>query len=62
MGAYEEKFSTFIEMCDQAKQEELECLVVASPDVLGDTHEELVESLRRLADSELALRIVPPAP
>jgi hypothetical protein len=52
---YEQKFSGFIELC--AKPEEI--IVVHHPQVLGDTYEEIVESLNRLADAEKKLVIVP---
>jgi hypothetical protein len=34
-------------------------VVVATPHALGDTYDELIESLSRLADAEVRLVIVP---
>jgi hypothetical protein len=52
---YEQKFRGFIEIC--AKPEEI--VVIHHPQVLGDTYDEIVESLNRLADAEKKLVIVP---
>ncbi len=43
---YEEKFASFIEMCDSVEAGGL--VLVATPHALGDTYEELIESLNRL--------------
>ncbi len=56
---YEEKFSTFIQMCKTAKEKEGEGVLIYQPEVLGDTYEEIVKSLNYLADAELVLRIAP---
>jgi hypothetical protein len=53
---YEEKFQDFIQMCNQSPEE---IIVVHHPGVLGDTYDELVESLNRLADAGKKLEIVP---
>ena len=53
---YEEKFSDFISLCAKT---DTELVVVHHPQVLGDTYEEIVESLNRLADTEKKLVIVP---
>jgi hypothetical protein len=60
--AYEAKFATFIRMIDGATASKIDCVVVHSPQVLGDTYEEIVESLNRLAGAQLAVAIVPPTP
>jgi hypothetical protein len=52
---YEQKFKGFIEIC--AKPDEI--VIVHHPQVLGDTYEEMVECLNRLADAEKKLVIVP---
>lgn len=54
---YEKKFKTFIKMCAEAKSQNLDLVVVSHPSVLGDTYEELIESLSRLADVGLGLQI-----
>jgi hypothetical protein len=55
---YEEKFADFIAMCEDAEADDIDIVVVAEPQTLGDTYEEIIESLSRLADAGLALRIV----
>ena len=59
--AYEQKFSDFLRMCDQAKQGSLDVVVVHDPETLGDDYAEIVESLNRIADAKLKLSIVPRA-
>ncbi len=54
---YEKKFSDFIEMCEKAKQDNIPQVIVHHPSVLGDTYEEVIESLSRLADAKLSLYI-----
>ena len=56
---YEQKFAEFIEACEEAKSSGAEILMIANPEALGDTYEEIVESLNRLADAGLNLSIVP---
>jgi len=55
---YETKFASFIQICQQAKQDHVPAVIVANPQVLGDTYEELIESLSRLAEAKLSLQIV----
>ena len=54
---YEKKLAKFIELCDATERDGL--FVIARPQALGDTYEEIVESLNRLSDAELRLLIVP---
>lgn len=54
---YEAKFAGFIRACEVAKAEEIPHVIVAWPTVLGDTYEEVIESLWRLSDAKLALLI-----
>jgi hypothetical protein len=61
MKNYEEKFAEFLRLLEEAKLREVPTVIVHHPEVLGDTYEELVESLNRLADANLALNIVPRA-
>ncbi len=56
-ASYEQKFAGFIEACRKAKEQGLTTVLVHHPHVLGDTYEELVESLARLADADLALKV-----
>ena len=55
---YATKFKGFIQLCAETIPND--AVVVASPSVLGDTYDELIESLSRLAKAKLALRIVEP--
>lgn len=57
--AYEAKFAQFLRMCAEAKKGNLDVVLIHHPEVLGDDYAEIVESLNRLADAELALSIVP---
>lgn len=59
---YDEKFASFIEMCAEAKRQQVDAVVVSHPAVLGDTYAELIESLSRLAEAGLALSIVSRGP
>ena len=54
---YENKFADFIEMLKTAKQDGILNDIIASPQVLGETNEEIIESLSRLAEAKLALHI-----
>ena len=54
-----DKFKTLDALVNDAKAKgDLDAVVVASPQVLGDTYEELVANLNKLASAELALVIV----
>ena len=55
-AAYERKFSDFIYLLQMTREE---LIVVHHPEVLGDTFDEIVESLNRLADAGKKLVIVP---
>jgi len=57
-GSYEQKFAGFIKMCEQAKVEGVGQVIIANPRAIGDTYDEVIESLSRLADASLALHIV----
>jgi dihydrodipicolinate synthase/N-acetylneuraminate lyase len=53
-AGYEQKFEDFIKLCAKAKTEDVSEVLVAAPWVIGDTYDELIESLSRLADAGLA--------
>jgi diketogulonate reductase-like aldo/keto reductase len=55
---YERKFEEFIELLN-LKAEDV--LLLHNPEALGDTYEEVIESLNRIADAEKKLVIVPRA-
>lgn len=56
---YDKKFSGLIKLCQESKASGVKEIMVAAPFVLGDTYEELVESLLRISKAGLSLRIVP---
>lgn len=53
----ERKFADFIKLCSEAKVAGTRQVLIGYPWVLGDTYEELIESLSRLADAGLTLQI-----
>jgi hypothetical protein len=54
---YEKKFADFIRLCSEAKSKGTAQIIIGYPWALGDTYEELIESLSRLADAGLTLHI-----
>jgi hypothetical protein len=54
---YSEKFADFIRMREDATTSEVKAVVIAKPRVIGDSYEEVIESLSRLADAGLMLSI-----
>jgi hypothetical protein len=54
---YEHKFAEFIKLCDEAKSKRIGHVIIARPAEIGDTYDEVMESLSRLADAGLALHI-----
>ncbi len=57
--AYDEgKFVEFNHMIDDACMNRIDMVMVAWPEVLGDTYEELIENLSRIAEKGLELKIV----
>jgi hypothetical protein len=54
---YDQKFAGFIRAVEKGKTSDTEYLIIAEPWVIGDTYEEIIESLSRLAGTNLALRI-----
>ena len=53
---YELKFADFINLVRATKEE---LIIVHHPEVLGDSYQEIVESLNRVADAGKRLAIVP---
>ena len=56
---YAQKSKRFIEMCQRAKRGDV--VSIATPCTLGDSYNEIIESLNRLSDSEVMLLIDPRA-
>lgn len=54
---YEHKFADFIKLCEEAKSKHIGHVIIARPSEIGDTYEEVMESLSRLADAGLALHM-----
>ncbi|WP_394849588.1 hypothetical protein LZC95_19325 [Pendulispora brunnea] len=57
--SYEEKFADLIKLCQNATRDGANLVLLPEPEILGDTYEELVESLNRIADADLKVSIVP---
>lgn len=57
--AYEAKFPGFIRLCAAAQRDELDIIIIATPTALGDTRDEMIESLNRISDTGKPLQIVP---
>jgi hypothetical protein len=55
-AGYEQKFENFIKLCVKAKADGVPEVIVAAPWVIGDTYDEVIESIGRLADAGLTLR------
>lgn len=61
LSVEKDKFKQLNRLISGARQSgDVDAVVVASPEVLGDTYEELVANLNKLAGAELAVVIVPP--
>lgn len=56
--AYDKKFSNLIKLCEKTKAEGIHNIVVTWPWVIGDTYDEMIESLSRFADAGVVLHIV----
>ena len=56
---YEQEIKRFIEMCRQAKLGDV--VTIATPHTLSDSYHEIIESLNRIADTEVMLLIFPHA-
>jgi hypothetical protein len=61
MASYEEKFAAFIRQCKTVKEQGAITVIVRCPEMLGDTYEELVESLSRVAELGLQLVVAEPS-
>jgi hypothetical protein len=56
-SGYESKYAEFIQLCAKARSDNVGHVVIAAPWVLGDTYDEIIESLSRLAEAGLALHV-----
>jgi hypothetical protein len=57
---YETKYKKLIQRIQDARENHITLFVVESPQELGETYDELVESLNRIAAADLNLAILPP--
>ena len=57
-AGYEQKFANFIKLIAKGKADGVSELIVAAPWVIGDTYDEMIESLGRLSDAGVALRCI----
>jgi hypothetical protein len=55
---YEEKFEGFLRMLDHCKRDGTPSVLIPNAETLGDTYEEVIESLSLLAKADLGLRII----
>ena len=55
---YPEKFADFLKTIEQAKATGCEAIIIAEPWVIGDTYDEIMESLARLSGTGISLEIV----
>jgi hypothetical protein len=60
-ASYEEKFAELIRQCKTVKEQGAITVVVTYPEKLGDTYEEVVESLSRVAELGLQLVVAEPS-
>ncbi len=59
---YTTRFTNFIRLCEMAKAQDGRLVTIAQPWVLGDTYEEVMQSLSLLAEQGLPLAIARPQP
>jgi hypothetical protein len=55
---YAKKFEQLIRICDKARRSRTDTVLVAGPEVLGDTYVEVLESLQRIARAGLVLAVL----
>lgn len=55
---YEEKFAGLLKAIVESKTGRIKFLLISEPWVIGDTYEEVIESLSRLAGTDLSLLVV----
>ena len=57
VAPYEQKFAVLLKAISENKTGPVQNLLIMEPWVIGDTYEEVIESLSRLAGTNLALAI-----
>jgi hypothetical protein len=61
MASYGEKFAALIRQCETVKEQGAITVIVTYPEKLGETYEEMVESLSRVAELGLQLVVAEPS-
>lgn len=56
---YEKKYQALLRRIQEAKKNGITLFVVSEPQELGDTYDDMIESLNRIADADLNLAILP---
>lgn len=59
---YEQKFSELFELCESASSLKVDVVIIAYPEVLGDSHEEVMISLSLLANANLLVAVAGQSP
>jgi len=59
---YEQKFANLFALCDEAASGKFETVIIAYPEVLGDTYEEAMISLSLLAKAGLLVAVAGASP
>jgi hypothetical protein len=59
---YEQKFATLYTLCEDAASGEFDAVIIAYPEVLGDTYEEMMISLSLLANAKLLVVVTGASP
>jgi hypothetical protein len=54
---YKTKFANFIKTVAEAKAADCDYIIIAEPWVIGDTYDEVMESLSHLAGTKISLNI-----
>jgi hypothetical protein len=57
---YDTKYRELVSRINEAKANRITLFVVRRPEELGETYEEMVETLNRLAAADMNLAILPP--
>ena len=58
---YEQKFNDFLKLCAESKQKQFEVILVAFPEILGDSHEEVMRTLSHAAEAGLMIAVAKPS-
>ncbi len=59
---YEEKFAALLDLCDQAASGAFDVVIVAYPEILGDSEEEFIRNMSLLSDTGLLLIVAQKSP